>query len=127
LEQQGAELHHHQVVADLHHQVHVMLHEQDAHAFTLQLTQHIGHEVLLFFVTQARSGFVQQQQGGVGTQGAGDFHQAVAGPWPELPACSCMVLANADALELLLREPLEHALFFIDLLMREHARQHTPL
>jgi ABC-type branched-subunit amino acid transport system ATPase component len=52
LGEQGAELHHHQVVADLHHQVHVVFHQQDAHAFALQLAQHAGQGLLLL-VAQA--------------------------------------------------------------------------
>ena len=48
----GAKFHHHNVVANVHDQIHVMLHQQDAHPFGLQLPQDTG-EFALFAVTQA--------------------------------------------------------------------------
>ena len=64
LGQEGAELHHDQVIADVHHQVHVVLDQQNAHALGAQLAQHAG-QGQFFLVTQAGCRLVQQQQGGV--------------------------------------------------------------
>ena len=55
--EQRAKFHHHQLIADVHHQVHVVLDQQDAHALGLQLTQHSG-ESQLFFVTQTGGGLI---------------------------------------------------------------------
>src|SRR6185369_5177463 len=56
-----AEFHHHQPVAHVHHQIQVVLDQQDAHALTLQLAQHVDEGAFLL-VAQPGGRFVQQQQ-----------------------------------------------------------------
>src|SRR5690606_37938116 len=43
----GAEIHHHQMVGKPHYKVHIVLHQQNAHALVAQLLQHLP-ELLLF-------------------------------------------------------------------------------
>src|SRR5690606_8139482 len=68
----GTEVHHHQVIGELHHEVHVVFDQQNAHAFGAQLAEDRS-QFLLLLVTQACRGFVEQQQDRVGGQGTGDL------------------------------------------------------
>src|SRR6185369_13678754 len=96
-----AELHHHQPVAHVHHQIHVVLDQQDAHALTLQLPQHVDEGAFLL-EAQAGGRLVQQQQRRVRAQRPCDLqqpllsHGQVAGEFVD-------PRAHADALQLALR------------------------
>ena len=73
---EGAVFQHHKVFTDLHDQAHVVLDEQHGDATVTDGRDgiHQGHGLL---VVHAARGLVQDQQPGVGGQGASDFQQAL--------------------------------------------------
>ncbi|MCY1558634.1 hypothetical protein D9M68_955870 [compost metagenome] len=68
---------HHDPIADLHHGLHVVLHQQDGTAeFLADATEHVQRR-LHFSLVQTSQGFVQAQQAGTSGKGNGDAHQAL--------------------------------------------------
>ena len=72
---------------------------------------------LLLLVAQAGGGFVQQQQRGVGAQGAGNLHQPLRAHG-QVAGQLVQVLAHADALQLALR--LVHQALFLGAVQAQH-------
>ena len=98
-----------------------MFHQQDAHALKLELAQHAGQR-LLFLVAQAGGGFVQQQQGGVGAQRAGNLHQPLRAHG-QVARLLMQVSAHADAFQLALGFAKQLLLF--GAVGAQHGGQHT--
>src|ERR1700677_2317428 len=68
-----AKLQRHDFVGDPHHQVHVMLDQQDAEIELLPHTAHENREFINLAMIEATSGFVEHQQLGLGHQRTCEF------------------------------------------------------
>ncbi|MCY1182454.1 hypothetical protein D9M73_230140 [compost metagenome] len=93
-----AEFHHHHAVHQAHDEVHVVLHQEDRHAFAAQAAEEQPQGFLLL-VAQTGGRLVEQQQAGVGAQGAGDFEDALL-TQGQAAGFHVQVVAQADALQL---------------------------
>ena len=101
LDQLGAEVHHHQPVDQFHHEVHVVLDDQDRHALLAQLAQQVGERHLLL-AAQAGGRLVEHQQHRVGGQRARDLEDALRAQ-RQAAGQFVRAVAEADAVQLALR------------------------
>ena len=72
----AAAIEHVDVVAELRHKAHVVLDEQNAHALPRQPGEDLAQFSGLYII-HAGHRFVEQDQGGLGRQGAHHFHTAL--------------------------------------------------
>ncbi len=93
-----AEVDHHQPVDQIHHELHVVLDQQDAHPLVAQPAQQLG-ERLFFRVSQPGRRLVHQHQHRIGAQRARDLDDALLAQ-RQAPGRFVQVIAQADAIEL---------------------------
>ncbi len=94
----GAEIQHHDAVGQIHHESHIVFHQQHRHAAVAQLAQQ-GCELQLFHVTQAGRRFIEQYNIG-STHSARAISTIRCWPSGQAPGQLIDLVAETDTLDL---------------------------